>query len=158
MSLVSKKINLPILRKDFIIDDYQIYESKVYLADAILLITTILDDLKIKEYIKIAEDIGLDCIIETHTEEELKRALKINYPVIGINNRNLDTLSVNIENTTKLIKNINKDFVIVGESGIKKHSDIKKYNDSGIYNFLIGETILKSKNINLKFKELLRND
>ena len=158
MSLVSKKINLPILRKDFIIDEYQIYESKVYLADAILLITTILDDLKIKEYIKIAKDIGLDCIIETHTEEELKRALKINYPVIGINNRNLDTLSVNIENTTKLIKNINNDFVIVGESGIKKNSDIKKYNDSGIYNFLIGETILKSKNINLKFKELLRND
>ena len=155
LSLINRKINLPILRKDFIIDSYQIYESKVFNADAILLIATILNDSKIKEFIDIAEDIGLDCIIETHTPDELKRALNINYQIIGINNRNLDNLSIDIKNTIDMVKKIPKDFTIVGESGIKNFSDIDKYNQSGVYNFLIGETFLKSENINLKFKELL---
>ena len=155
MSIISKKIILPILRKDFIFDEYQIFESKVYGADAILLIATLLNDSEIKNFIKIANDIGLDCIIETHTEEELKRAIKINYPLIGVNNRNLDTLSVNINNTLELIKNISSDFTIIGESGIKEYEDIKKYNKCGIYNFLIGEALLKSKDKHKKFMELL---
>ena len=155
LSLINKKTNLPILRKDFIIDTYQIFESKIYKADAILLIVSILSDEKIKEFIKIANDIGLDCIIETHTSEELKKALKINYPIIGINNRNLDNLSVDTNNTIDLVKNIPNNFTIIAESGIKNYSDIKKYNENGIYNFLIGETILRSQNINLKIKKLL---
>ena len=156
LSLINKKVNLPILRKDFIIDSYQIYESKVFNADAILLIATILDDKKIKEFIDIAENIGLDCIIEIHTLDELKRVININYQVIGINNRNLDNLTINIDNTLEMVKKIPKDFTIVGESGIKNFLDINKYNKSGIYNFLIGETLLKSENIDLKFKELLK--
>ena len=155
LSIINQKTNIPLLRKDFIIDPYQIFESKVYKADAILLIATILSDKEIKEFIRIADDIGLDCIIETHTEEELQRAIKINYPIIGINNRNLNNLSININKTLKLIKNIPSSFTIIGESGIKKYSDIYLYNQSGVFNFLIGETILKSKNISLKFKELL---
>ena len=155
LSVVKQKTNIPILRKDFIIDVYQIYESKVYNADAILLIVTILSDDQIKKFIKICNEIGLDCIVEVHNAEELKRAIKINYPIIGINNRNLDNLSIDIENTLKLIKNISKDFTILGESGIKEYKDIETYNNSGIYNFLIGETLLKANNINLKFKELL---
>ena len=86
LSLINSKTNIPILRKDFIIDPYLIYESKVYKADSILLIMSILEDNEIKEYIKIANDIGLDCIIETHTLDEIIRALKIDYPIIGINN------------------------------------------------------------------------
>ncbi len=155
MSLISKKINLPILRKDFIIDEYQIFESKVHSADAILLIASILDNNKINEYIKISEDIGLDCIIEVHTEEELNRVININYPIIGINNRNLGTLSVNLNNTISLVESIKEKFTIIAESGIKNFKDIKKYNDYSIYNFLVGESILKSNDINLKFKELL---
>ena len=155
LSLVNLNTKLPILRKDFIIDEYQIYESKVFKADAILLIASILDDNKIKKFIEISKDIGLDCVIETHKNEELKRAIKIEYPIIGINNRNLDTLSVNINNTLDLIKYISDDFTIIGESGIQKKEDIIKYNKSGIYNFLIGQSILKAKNINQKINELL---
>ncbi|MDC0037602.1 indole-3-glycerol phosphate synthase TrpC [Alphaproteobacteria bacterium] len=155
LSLINTKTNIPILRKDFIIDPYQIYESKVYKADSILLIMTILEDNEIKEYIKIANDIGLDCIIETHTLDEINRALKINYPTIGINNRNLDNLSVNINKTLDMIDRIPKSFTVIGESGIKSNENIKKYNDHGVYNFLIGETILRSSNYDSIFKKLL---
>jgi indole-3-glycerol phosphate synthase len=158
LSIINKKTNIPILRKDFIIDPYQIYESKIYGADTILLIVKILNDSQIKEYINIANEIGLDCIIEIHTEEELKRAIKINYPIIGINNRNLDNLSINISNTLGLIGNLPSRFNIIGESGIKNHSDISLYNKYGIFNFLIGETILTSNDIEHKLKELLKND
>jgi len=155
ISIIHNKTNLSILRKDFIIDAYQVYESKVFKADAILLIASILTDNEIKNFINIAEDIGLDCIIETHSEEELNRAIKINYPIIGINNRNLDTLSIDISNTLNLSKKISNDFIVIAESGIKKFNDIHKYNQSGIYNFLIGEIILRSENKKQKIKELL---
>jgi len=155
LSAISQKTNIPLLRKDFIIDEYQILESKIYKADAILLIASILNDKQIINFIKLADEIGLDCIIETHCENELKRAIKINYPIIGINNRNLNNLSVDINNTLKLIKKIPSDFTIVGESGIKKFQEIKLYNNAGVYNFLIGESILTSKNIQKKFDELL---
>ena len=132
-------------------------ESKVYSADAILLIVSILKDNQLKQYIKIAEEIKLDCIIETHDEDEIKRAIDIGYPIIGINNRNLRTLSTNINNTLNLVKKIDKNFTIIGESGIKSMDDIKKYNQLEIYNFLIGETLLKAQNKEKKIKELLGN-
>ena len=156
LSLINSKTNIPILRKDFIIDPYQIYESKVYKADSILLIMSILEDNEIKEYIKIANDIGLDCIIEAHTLDEINRALKIDYPIIGINNRNLDNLSVNINNTLDMINKIPKSFTVIGESGIKSNDNIEKYNDYGVYNFLIGETILRSSNYDSMIKKLLK--
>ena len=156
LSLINSKTNIPILRKDFIIDPYQIYESKVYKADSILLIMSILEDNEIKEYIKIANDIGIDCIIETHTLDEINRALKIDYPIIGINNRNLDNLSLNINNTLDMINKIPKSFTVIGESGIKSNENIKKYNDYGVYNFLIGETILRSSNYDSIIKKLLK--
>ena len=154
LSIVNNNSKLPILRKDFIFDPYQILESKVYHADAILLIVSILSDNQIKEFIEIANNCGLDCLLETHTNIELERAIKIGYPAIGINNRDLKTLDLNNNNTINLVKNIPKEFTIVAESGIKKHEHIKKYNDSGIFNFLIGETILKSPDIFKKIKEL----
>ena len=139
LSLVNKKINLPIIRKDFIIDSYQILESKVFKADAILLIVSILNDNQIKEFINIADNCGLDCLIETHNEEELNRAINIGYPIIGINNRNLKNLKIDINNTLNLIKGIPREFTVVAESGIKNRDDINKYNDVGVFNFLIGE-------------------
>ena len=116
----------------------------------------ILDDLQVKKFIELANNFGLDCLIEVHDEDELNRALKIDYPMIGINNRNLKNLSVDINNTINLIKKIPKDFVIVAESGIKNKKDIETYNNLGIFNFLIGESILKSKNIYYKIKELIK--
>ncbi|PPR44759.1 MAG: Indole-3-glycerol phosphate synthase [Alphaproteobacteria bacterium MarineAlpha5_Bin8] len=155
LSLVSKKTNIPILRKDFIIDPYQILESKIYNADAILLIATILNDLEIKNFINLSKKYNLDCLIEVHNEEELKRILNIGYPVIGINNRNLKNLNVDSNYALNLISKIPKDFTIIAESGIKSKEDILKYNEVGVFNFLIGESILKSSNITKKVKELL---
>ena len=155
ISLLKNKTNLPILRKDFIIDKYQILESKIYQADCILLILSILNDNQLKEFINLANDLKLDCIIEVHNEEELKRAIKINYPIIGINNRDLKNLDINLNNSIKLNKNLTKDFTIIAESGIKSSIDINKFNKSGIYNFLIGESLLKSKNKEKKIGELL---
>ena len=155
LSLINKKSNLPILRKDFIIDAYQILESKIYKADAILLIVSILSDNQLKEFIDIADKYGLDCIVETYNQTELERALKIGYPIIGINNRNLKNLSIDINNTINLIKNIPNEFIVVAESGIKTKKDISIYNKLGVYNFLIGESLLKAQNIELKIKELL---
>ena len=130
-------------------------ESKIYQADAILLIVSILDDNQIKNFINLANQYGLDCLIEIHTEDELNRAINIGYPIIGINNRNLKNLSVNINNTLNLINKIPKEFIVVAESGIKSRTDIDKYNDVGVFNFLIGESILKSSNINDKIREFL---
>tara|TARA_B100001245_G_C22823541_1_gene396242 strand:- start:266 stop:1051 length:786 start_codon:yes stop_codon:yes gene_type:complete len=154
LSLVHKNSKLPILRKDFIIDSYQILQSKIYNADAILLIVSILSDSQIKDFIDIADNFNLDCIIEIHSIEEFERAIKIGYPIIGINNRNLKTLETNESNIINLVSNFHKDFTFIAESGISNHEQIKKYNDNGIFNFLIGESLLKSNNISNKIKEL----
>ena len=143
LSLIKQSTQIPILRKDFIIDEYQIYESKIYQADVILLIVSVLNDDKLKKFVEIANDIKLDCIIEAHNEEEIKRALKLKYPILGINNRNLKNLKTNVINSLNLFKNISKDCTVIAESGIKSTSDIAMYNDFGIFNFLIGESILK---------------
>jgi len=158
LSVVKKKSNLPILRKDFIIDEYQILESKIYQADCILLILSVLSDNKVNKFIKLANELKLDCIIEVHDEQELKRAIKIEYPIIGINNRNLKNLDINLNNSLKLNKNITQDFTIIAESGINAPEDIINFNNTGIYNFLIGESLLKSKNKEKKIGELLLNE
>ena len=154
LSIVHENSNLPILRKDFIFDKYQILQSKIYHADAILLIVSILSDNQIKEFIDIANNCNLDCLIETHTNYELERAIKIGYPLIGINNRNLKTLDIHDNHIINIASNFPKEFTLVAESGIKNYNQIKQYNDAGIFNFLIGESILKSININKKIEEL----
>ena len=123
LSLVKKKSNLPVLRKDFIIDRYQILESKIYQADCILLILSVLTDDKVKEFIELANQLKLDCIIEVHDQEELKRAIKLQYPIIGINNRDLKSLEINLNNSINLNKNLTNDYVLIAESGIKSSSD-----------------------------------
>ncbi len=157
LSFIKKNTNIPILRKDFIIDEYQLYESKVYQADAILLIVSVLNDDQLKKFIEIANDLNLDCIIEAHDENEIKRAIKLNYPIIGINNRNLKNLKTDINNSASLFTSISKDYTVIAESGIKTSADIKMYNDLGIFNFLIGESILRSNNYSIFIKELLKH-
>ena len=157
LSLIKKNTKIPILRKDFIIDEYQIYESKVYQADIILLIVSILSDNELRRYLDIAKELKLDVIIETHDEEEIKRAMKLNYPIIGINNRNLKNLKTDVKNSTNLFTSITNDFTVIAESGIKSLSDIQMYNELGIFNFLIGESILKSNDYSTFIKKLLNN-
>ena len=158
LSIVHKNSNVPILRKDFIIDPYQILQSKIYFADAILLILSILDNIQIKEFVDIAKNYNLDCLIEVHTKNELERAIDIGYPIIGINNRNLNTLHIDDKNSINLLTNIPKEFIIVAESGISSNDQIRLYNEKGIYNFLIGESILKSENKQKKINNLLGYD
>ena len=155
--MIKQNTRIPILRKDFIIDEYQIFESKVYQADIILLIVSVLSDDQLKRFLKIAEDLQLDVIIETHDEEEVERAMKLNYPIIGINNRNLKNLKTDVNNSANLFTSISKDFTVIAESGIKSSSDIAMYNELGIFNFLIGESILKSNDYSAFIKTLLNN-
>ena len=157
LSYIKQNTNIPILRKDFIIDEYQIYESKVYQADVILLIVSILSDDELKKFLKIANELNLDCIIETHDENEIKRALKLDYPILGINNRNLKNLKTDLNNSVSLFTSISKDYTVIAESGIKTADDISMYNDLGIFNFLIGESILRSKDYVTFIKKLLNN-
>ncbi|MBV7273610.1 indole-3-glycerol phosphate synthase TrpC [Clostridium sp. PL3] len=139
-----KKVNSkPILRKDFIVDPYQIHQSKAIGADAILLIVSILKD-KLKEYYDLACSIGLDCLVEIHDEEELKIALNSGCSIIGINNRNLKDFTEDLTNTERLIKNIPSGILVISESAIKTPEDINYLNGLGVKAVLIGETFMRN--------------
>ena len=140
---VKKITNLPILRKDFIIDDYQIYESKLIGADCILLITSILSDSQIEDYVSKAEDINLDVLIEVHDEEELVRISRFKNALIGVNNRNLKTFEVDLMNAVRLRKNYNGNQIFIAESGIKSNEDIEYLVSNDINVFLIGESLMR---------------
>lgn len=138
---IRKVVSLPLLRKDFIIDEYQIYEAKYFGADAILLIAAILDDEILKYFLNIAKELFLDVIVEVHTEKELKRILKLDADMIGINNRDLNTFKVDIETTVRLAKKVPNGKIIISESGMKTRDDINKMADAGADAVLIGEYI-----------------
>ena len=112
---------------------------------------------QLKNFLDISKELNLDVIIETHDKSEVERAMKLNYPIIGINNRNLKNLNTDINHSVNLFKNITKDFTVIAESGIKSSSDIEMYNELGIFNFLIGESILRSKDYKTFIKKLLNN-
>ncbi|MFN4226783.1 MAG: indole-3-glycerol phosphate synthase TrpC [Candidatus Ratteibacteria bacterium] len=159
LKTVRKVVKLPILMKDFIIDEYQIYEGKYHGADFILLVVRILDDKQIKNFIKICEKVSIEILIEIFNIEDLRRIFKLvdnwENKILGINNRDLKTLKVDINNTLNLIKHIPVDkIIVISESGIKEKKEISLLRDSGIKGVLIGESILKSKNIEEKIKEL----
>ena len=135
--------NLPILRKDFIIDKYQIYESKIIGADCILLIASILNDDELKIFSQIAEKLGLDYIIEVHNKDELSRVKNFSKAIIGVNNRNLKTFEVDIDNSIGLRQEFQEDNIFVSESGIKNQKDIEKLKEHNINVFLIGESLMK---------------
>ena len=135
--------SLPILRKDFIVDDYQIYESKLIGADCILLIASILNDDELKVFSETAEKLKLDYIIEVHNEEELHRIENFSRAIIGVNNRNLKTFEVDINNSIKLKKIFKEDNIFISESGIKSKKDIQQLQQHNINVFLIGESMMK---------------
>ena len=135
--------NLPILRKDFIVDEYQIYESKLIGADCILLIVSILSDSELQRFTSLADTLGLDYIIEVHDEAELKRVEDFSDAIIGVNNRDLKTFEVNIENSIRLRNFFKKENIFVAESGIKNQKDIDKLSKHNIYVFLIGESLMR---------------
>ncbi len=152
---ISRKIALPLLRKDFIIDEVQIYEAKILGASAVLLIAAILEDDKLAEYIDTVYELGMDALVEVHTEEELNRVLATNAKIIGINNRNLKDFSVDLNTTVKLAKLIPDDKLVIGESGINTEEDIKILKES-VDGILVGESFMRTDDIIKKamsFKE-----
>ena len=139
--------SVPILRKDFIIEPYQIYEAKYIGADAILLIAAILDTETLKQFRSIAHGLGLECLAEVHNQEELNRVLEVGFQIVGINNRNLKTFDVSLETTAQLASHIQKECVIVSESGIATNQDMKTVRRHGADAVLIGETLMRSNHI-----------
>ncbi len=144
LGLAKQISGLPVLCKDFIIDKYQIYYASFMKADAILLIMKMLTDVTIKEFIKTAHEIGLDCLVETHNEEEVKRAVDCGADIIGVNNRDLSNFKVTLETSEKLAKLIPDNVIKVAESGIHSYDDIQRLQKSGYNTFLIGESLMSS--------------
>lgn len=155
IDLVKKEVYLPILRKDFIIDRYQIYESKLFGADAVLLIADLLSRTELFHFSEISRELGMDAVVEVHNEEDLGKALSAESGIIGINNRNLHNFEVDIEVTSNLIKSIPDGKIIISESGIKTYEDIMFLKSLGVNAVLIGEAFMRSDDIGLKVRELM---
>ena len=152
---VKEVSDLPILRKDFIIDAYQIYESAFYGAEAVLLIADILSEEELEALYSLSRKVGLDVVVEVHNEEDLKKALLVDAKVIGINNRDLHSFNVDLGVTTRLIKAIPEGKIIVSESGIKSHEDVMFLKSIGAAAVLIGEAFMTAPDIGAKVRELM---
>ena len=151
---IRASVNLPILRKDFIFDEYQIYEAKVLGADAVLLIAAILSEVKLLKLSRLAASLGLFCLTEVHNEEELQKVIRCKCDIIGINNRDLKTFHVDLNTTKRLAKLVPYDAVLVSESGMKNGDDIKEVKEYGADAVLIGETLMRSGDIKNTINEL----
>lgn len=152
---VKKTVSIPVLRKDFMIDLYQIVESRILGADCILIIMAALDDAQALDLYESAIDCGMDALIEVHNAEECERALKLNPKMIGVNNRNLKTLDVSHETGLTLANMIPDSILKVAESGLYTHDDLHKFSDAGYDAFLIGESLMRQDDIGLALKNLL---
>lgn len=145
---------LPVLRKDFVIDAYQVYEARVLGADCILLIVAALDDKQLRELYSLATQLDMDVLVEVHDREELERALQLNLPMVGINNRNLRTFETSLQTTIDLLSIIPKETIVVTESGIHTSNDVRLMRDHGVHAFLVGEAFMRADDPGAKLKEL----
>lgn len=150
-----KAVALPVLRKDFVIDEYQLWEARVMLADAALLIVRILEGRQLEEYIGMARELGLAALVEVHTEKELERALDARAAIVGINNRDLDTFTVSLETTARLRASMPDSVVSVSESGIARREDLVALRQMKVDAALVGEELVKAADPVRKLKELL---
>lgn len=141
---IAAAVDIPVLRKDFTVDAYQIYEAKLLGAEAVLLICAILDDAQLKEYVGIADSLGLSALVEAHDRQEISRALSCGARILGVNNRNLKDFTVNVENSLQLRRNVPEDMVFVAESGIRTAEDIEKLRNGNVQAVLIGEALMRS--------------
>lgn len=156
LSEISKAIKLPTLRKDFIFDEFQIYESKALGASCILLITSILEQEKLKKFLRLCNELGLDALVEVHTATELYRALEAGSEIIGINNRNLHTFETNIATTLELCPYVPSQVLIVSESGFHRKEDVMLLKGTPVNGILVGESFMRAKDI-VKQSEVLRS-
>ena len=145
---------IPVLRKDFLVDPYQVYEARAMGADAILLIAAALDDAQMKDFESIAHELKMDVLVEVHDAQELERSLRLDTPLLGINNRNLRTFEVSLETTLSLLKNIPSNKRVVTESGILTKDDVTKMRDAQVHAFLVGEAFMRQDDPGAGLKEL----
>ena len=145
---------LPVLRKDFMVDAYQVYEARAMGADAILLIAACLDDAQMADFEAIARSLDMAVLVEVHDGAELDRALRLKTPLVGINNRNLRTFEVTLDTTLGLLKNVPADRLLVTESGILKPHDVKTLRDAGVHAFLVGEAFMRAEDPGLALAQL----
>jgi indole-3-glycerol phosphate synthase len=143
---INETVSIPTIRKDFIIDSYQIYEAKLLGASCVLLIAALLDTDTIREYKAICDELGLSALVEAHDEKELQSAINAGARMIGVNNRDLKTFTVDIHNSTRLRNLVPKEILFVAESGIKTAEDIQVLREAGVNGVLVGETLMRSKN------------
>ncbi len=153
--LLKKVTTLPLLQKEFIIDPFQIYEGRALGADAVLLIVKILSQSLLRELMEITQELGMSALVEVHDEEDLEKTSDLYPPLLGINNRNLQDLSVNLETTFNLIKKIPEASQIISESGIKSRADVSRLLQAGVDGILVGEILMRSPDPKLKIRELL---
>lgn len=152
---IKKAVNLPVLLKDFIIDEYQIYEARLHESDAILLIADILSQEQLDCFRAVARELGMDAVCEAHTEEDLDKILSTDADIIGINNRNLHDFKVDIETTSRLMRHMPQGKIIISESGIRTHKDVMHIKSLGVNAVLIGETFMAAQDIAAKVREVM---
>ncbi len=158
LTAVRQHVAVPVLRKEFIIDEYQIYEARAALADAILLIVRCLTDQQLADYLKRAKSLGMHALVEAHNEAEIARAVSARAHIIGINNRDLDTLEVDLNTSLELKRRVPGGHVLVSESGIQSRTQVKALEDGGVDGILVGESLMTSNDIEAKIGELLGRD
>jgi indole-3-glycerol phosphate synthase len=154
LQMVRERCPLPVLRKDFMIDPYQIYEARALGADCILLIVAALEDGQMHELSDVATNLGMDVLVEVHDAKELQRALTLDTKLIGINNRNLRTFETSLQTTLGLKTEVPADRLIITESGIHTHEDVQLMLDNAIYTFLVGEAFMRAESPGQKMREL----
>jgi len=152
---IRQEVTTPVMRKDFIFDPYQVYESCAHGADALLLIVAILSQEQLKELLSLSHSLKLGCLVEVHNEAEVGRALLSGAEIIGINNRDLNTFTVNLNTTHRLRSLMPKEKIVVSESGIKSQSDVKKLKRWGVNAILVGEALVTSNDVLTKMRELV---
>jgi len=155
LSMVREVTTIPLLRKDFIIDEYQLYESFLAGADAVLLISDILSEGELSSFLSIAESLNMSAVVEVHSEWDLEKAIKVNSTIIGINNRDLHTFKVDIETTSRLSRLIPKGKVVISESGITSYENVMFLKSLGIDAVLVGEAFMKSTDIGARVREVM---
>lgn len=154
LSEITSTVNIPVLRKDFTISEYMIYEAKILGAGAVLLICSILSEDELKSYLELAHSLGMSALVETHNEDEIKTAVKIGAKIIGINNRDLKSFAVDVGNSARLRELIPNDRIFVSESGITTANDVQKLREIGVNAVLIGEALMRADDKTAKLKEL----
>ena len=158
LKAITREVSIPVLRKDFTVDPYMIYQAKLFGASAVLLIAAILSDSELKEYFETADSLGLSCLFEAHDGEEVERCLAAGARIVGVNNRNLKDFTVDITNSIRLRDRVPKDIIFVSESGIMTPADVKALYDNGTDAVLIGEMLMRSPDKTGLIRELKNSD